>query len=134
MVNRPATTHISISPWTARLVILYVAVVAGTIIALGVLSALAPAQATAEAWGHALIVSVFAVLLPLRLRAAKRGSSRAYAAVGIISTAMLIVNVAEALIPGLFPVWMRIEMVGIAALMAVIVVLVWRNRGNDHTA
>lgn len=114
--------------------ILYVAVVAGTIIALGVLSALAPAQATAEAWGHALIVSVFAVLLPLRLRAAKRGSSRAYAAVGIISTAMLIVNVAEALIPGLFPVWMRIEMVGIAALMAVIVVLVWRNRGNDHTA
>lgn len=133
MVNSPALTRTSISPWTARLVILYVAVVAATIMTLGILSPLAPAQATAEAWGHVLIVSVFAVLLPLRLRAARRGSSRAYAAVGIIAIALLIVNVVEALIPGFLPIWMRIEMVGIAALMAVIVVLVWRNRGNDHT-
>lgn len=35
-------------------------------------------------------------------------------------------NLAEALIPGYFPTWMRVQMVGVAVLMAVIVLLVTR--------
>src|SRR3954466_13784716 len=52
----------------------YVAIALGTIAVLALLSAVAPHQATQEAWVHAVIVAVFAVVLPLRLRAARAGS------------------------------------------------------------
>ncbi|MGI8680355.1 MAG: hypothetical protein ACR2LX_17040 [Jatrophihabitans sp.] len=112
----------------ARLVAVYVVVVLATIAALAVLSRTDSDQATADAWVHAVIVGVFAVVLPVRLRAARRGSRRAVVAVGIIATVLLVVNVVEALIPGLFPIWMRIEMAGIAVLMAAVAVLVLRRR------
>ena len=51
-----------------RLVVAYVVVVALTLVALGVLSAARPAEATDEAWGHAVVVAVLAVVLLLRLR------------------------------------------------------------------
>ncbi len=112
-----------------RLVVrVYVLVVVGTIGLLAVLSAAAPRQAPREAWVHAIIVAVFAVLLPLRLRAAQRGSEAAMRAVGLISSALFLVNVVEAAIPGFVPVWMRIEMVGIAVLMAVLLGFVIRQR------
>lgn len=105
---------------------IYVAVVVGTIVALGILSAVAPRQAPTEAWVHAVIVAVFAVLLPLRARAARAGGRGALRAVGIIAAVLLVVNVVEALIPGLFPLWMRILMVVIALLMVTVVLLVVR--------
>jgi hypothetical protein len=108
------------------LVGVYVGVVLGTLVALGVLSAVAPALATEEAWVHAVIVAVFAVLLPLRLRSARSGSRGGLRAVGLIAAALFLVNVIEAMIPGLFPGWLRVVMVGIAALMAAVVVLVVR--------
>lgn len=55
--------------------------------------------ATNEVWGHAIIVAIFAVVLPLRMRSA-----------------------VEAVIPELFPVWKRIEMVLLAARMVVLVI------------
>jgi hypothetical protein len=103
-----------------RLVAAYVVVVVATVAVLATLSAVAPELATDEAWGHALIVGVFAVLLPLRLRAAMHGSVRALRAVGFIAAALFLVNLIEALIPGLFPAWMRAEMVGIALMAGVI--------------
>jgi hypothetical protein len=112
-----------------RLVVrVYVLVAVGTLALLAVLSAAAPRQAPREAWVHAIIVAVFAVLLPMRLRAAQRGSVAALRAVGLISSALLLVNVVEAAIPGFMPVWMRIEMVAIAALMAAVIGLVIRER------
>ncbi len=47
-------------------------------------------------------------------------------------------NVVEALIPGFLPTWMRVQMVGVAVLMAVIVLLVIRaavaaDRGDRST-
>lgn len=108
------------------LVMLYVVSVVATIIALVLLSALAPKQATNEAWGHAIIVAVFAVVLPLRLCAARRGNRRARIAVGVIATVLVVVNVVEAAIPGFVPVWMRIAMLGTAVLMAVIALLALR--------
>lgn len=108
----------------------YVAIVAGTIAALAVLSANAAQLATKDAWVHAVIVAVFAVVLPLRLRAARSGSPGALRAVGIISAVLFLVNVIEASIPGLFPLWMRAEMTGIALVMAAVMLLVVRERAG----
>jgi hypothetical protein len=114
----------------AALVGIYVAIVLGTIAALGILSATAPHLATKDAWVHAVIVAVFAVVLPLRLRAARSGSPGALRAVGIISAVLFLVNMIEALIPGLFPLWMRAEMIGIAVVMNAVTLLAVRERAG----
>jgi hypothetical protein len=110
----------------ARLVVVYVFIVVATIVALVILTATDPGQAPQDAWWHAVIVGAFAVVLPLRLRAARRGSSRAVMAVGVIATVLVVANVVEALIPGFLPLWMRIEMIGTAVVMAATGVLVVR--------
>jgi len=109
-----------------RLVRTYAVVAVGTVVALAVLQAVDASLATSHAWGHALIVAVFAVLLPLRLRAARAGRRSGLRAVGIISGVLVAVNVVEASIPGFLPTWMRLEMVGVALLMVAIVSLVIR--------
>ena len=123
----------------AILVGIYVAIVLGTVATLGILSATVPHLATRDAWVHAVIVAVFAVILPLRLKAARAGSPGALRAVGIISAVLFLVNVIEVLIPGLFPLWMRAEMIGIAVVMAAVMLLVIgerlgarAGRGPDH--
>jgi lysylphosphatidylglycerol synthetase-like protein (DUF2156 family) len=83
-----------------QLVALYVVVALGTLVALAVLAGTAPRLATDEAWGHALIVAVFAVVLPLRTRAAARGSVSGLRALTIIGVVLLVVNVVEAALPG----------------------------------
>lgn len=98
----------------------YVALTVATVAALAVMSAVAPRLATADAWGHAVIVVVFVILLPLRMRAARKGSTRALRAVTIMAVVVLVVNVVEAALPHGFPGWMRIEMVVIALLMALL--------------
>jgi hypothetical protein len=55
-----------------------------------------PRQAPREAWVRAIIVPVSAVLPPMRLRAAQGGSVAALRAVGLISSALFLVNVVEA--------------------------------------
>jgi len=109
---------------------IYVAIALGTVAALGILSATAPHLATRDAWVHAVIVAVFAVVLPLRLRAARAGSPGALRAVGIISAVLFLVNVIEAMIPGLFPLWMRAEMIGIAVIMLAVILLVIGERAG----
>jgi hypothetical protein len=99
----------------------YTALTVATVGALIVMSAVAPRLATANAWGHAVIVGIFAVLLPLRMRAARKGSTRAVRALGIMAVVLLVVNVVEATLPGAFPGWMRIEMGVIAVVMALLV-------------
>ncbi|UNS97902.1 hypothetical protein MMF93_16540 [Streptomyces tubbatahanensis] len=109
------------------LVGVYAAAMVGTVAALVVMASTAPKQATDEAWGHALVVTFFAILLLVRLRSARSGSTRAVRALGIIATAMLVVNLVEAALPGLFPGWMRVEMVAIALWMSVLLILVRRS-------
>lgn len=110
----------------AVLVHIYVVIVLGTLAALGIMSAAAPALATTDAWVHAVIVALFAVLLPLQLRSATSGSRGGLRALGLISAALFLVNAVEVMIPGLFPVWLRVVMVGIALLMAAMIGLVVR--------
>jgi hypothetical protein len=111
---------------------LYIALTAGTIVTLVIMALAAPRLASGHAWGHAIIVAVFAVLLPLRLRAARRGKRSGLRAVGLIGAALLAVNMVEGLLPGFVPMWMRAEMFGIAALMAGIVLLVVRVALRDR--
>lgn len=113
----------------STLVTTYVAITVATLVVLAVLTATAPALATSEAWGHAVIVGVFAVLLPLRLRAARQGGRRALTAVVVIASVLVVVNVVEAFLPA-FPGWMRGEMVVIAVLMVGVGVLAGRARGR----
>jgi len=97
----------------------YVVLTVATVAALIVMSAVAPRLATSNAWGHAVIVAIFAILLPLRMRAARKSSKRALRGVTVMAVAVLAVNVVEAALPQ-FPGWMRIEMAVIAVLMALL--------------
>ena len=103
------------------------ALTAATLLTLVLLSLVALDLATGHAWGHAIIVVVFAVLLPLRLRAARQGKRSGLRAVGVISATLLAVNTVEGVLPSFFPTWMRAEMFCVAALMALNVLLVVRS-------
>ncbi|MFI0263146.1 hypothetical protein ACH4OW_29445 [Streptomyces sp. NPDC017056] len=104
-----------------RLVNAYVAVCLGTLVALAALTMVAPSLATDEAWGHAVVVAVFAIVLLLRTRAALKGSRAGFRAVTVIGCVLLVVNLVEAVLPGVFPSWMRVEMLIIAAMMLTLV-------------
>jgi hypothetical protein len=110
--------------WVSVILRVYVGVAVATVVVHAVLSGVGSSLATQEAWVHAAIVAVFAVVLPLRLRAAREGRRSGLRAVGIISGVLVLVNAVEATIPGLFPAWMRVEMAAVAALMALAVLLV----------
>lgn len=120
MVNNPSLNA------SAAIVRAYVTLTAATVVALVVLSLVAPQLATGHAWGHEIIVLAFAVLLPLRLRAAREGMRSGLRAVVVISGALVAVNLVEGLLPGFVPTWMRVEMFCVAALMAANVLLVSR--------
>jgi lysylphosphatidylglycerol synthetase-like protein (DUF2156 family) len=111
-----------------KLVGLYLAVSVVTLVVLGLLSATGSKQATSSAWVHAVIVALFAVLLEMRMRAARRGSRRASVAVLIIASVLFVANIIEAAAPGAFPTWMRFEMVAIAALMGGVIITSVRER------
>ena len=111
---------------SATVVRVYVALTAATVLTLVLFSFVAPDLATGHAWGHAIIVVVLAVLLPLRLHAAREGKPSGLRAVGLISGALVAVNMVEGVLPGFFPTWMRVEMFCVAALMAGNVLLVVR--------
>ncbi|MVU78550.1 hypothetical protein GPX89_15000 [Nocardia sp. ET3-3] len=107
---------------------IYIVAVVATLGVLAALSVVAPQQAPREAWVHAVIVAGFAIVLPLRLRSARRGSVGALRAVGLIAAVLLLANVVEAILPDFAPGWMRVEMVGIAVLMALVIFFVARER------
>ncbi|WP_045821616.1 hypothetical protein [Williamsia herbipolensis] len=115
-------------PIIGTLVRAYVVIAVLTVVALAILSAVAPDQAPRDAWVHAVVVVVFAALLPLRLRSAQRGSVAALRAVGIIAAVLFLANVIEAMIPDFAPGWMRIEMIVIALVMLGIIGSVVRER------
>lgn len=103
------------------------AVAVATLGVLAVLSAAAPRQAPREAWGTRSSWRCS----PWYCRCGcgpRRGSLGALRAVGLIASALFLVNVVEASVPGFVPIWMRIEMVGIAVLMAAVIGLVIRER------
>ncbi|WHU47088.1 hypothetical protein QNM97_24570 [Gordonia sp. L191] len=123
MVTRSAQGPVRL---LGQVIVVYAVVAISTVALLGILSATSPHLAPTDAWVHAIIVGVFAVVLPLRLRGVRSGKRGSLRAIGIISGVLVAVNVAEASIPGFVPTWMRVEMVAIALLLAISVVLVIR--------
>ena len=95
----------------------YVVAAFATLAVLALLASVAPAQADDHAWWHAAIVAGFSLLLLLRSRSAEQGQESGRRAVRVISTVLLVANLVEAALPGTFPAWMRVEMVGVAVLM-----------------
>lgn len=65
--------------------------------------------ATPHAWGHAVTVLVFAVVLVAVARRAAAGSRRALLRLRIIAVVIPVVSVVLVAIPGFLPAWMRIE-------------------------
>ncbi|MFE0186796.1 hypothetical protein [Streptomyces sp. NPDC058989] len=128
-LDRPA---VGLAPLTGvrRLVGAYVALALGTLVALAVMAVVAPSSATSEAWGHAVVVAAFAIVLPLRTRAARKGSRTGLRAVTIIGCVLLVVNLVEAALPGVFPPWMRVEMLVVAVMMLTLATLSVRARRN----
>ena len=106
----------------------YVALSAATLIAVIAFSVSVPRLATPEAWGHAVIVAVLAVLLPLRLRAARHGSRTGLNAAFVIALVLVAINGVEAALPGVFPGWMRIEMMLVALIMLGLSIVLARAR------
>jgi hypothetical protein len=64
---------------------------------------------TQDAWVHAAILLAFAVVLVRVAQRAASGDRRAYLRLRIIGLVVPIASIVEALIPGLFPGWMRVE-------------------------
>ncbi len=128
--ERSSTFHTSThqAGLVPTLIGLYLAISVATLVVLGLLSAVGSKEAASSAWAHAVIVPFSAVLLEIRMRAARRGSRRASVAVLIIATVLLVANIIEAAAPGSFPTWMRFEMVAIAALMGGVIIASIRGR------
>jgi len=115
----------------AALVYGYVGLTFATLVAMVIMTITAPQLATNAAWGHQVIVAVFAVVLPLRIRAARRGNQRAVRAVAIIAVVVGVVNLVEALLPA-FPAWMRIVMIVVVLIMAALAGIVTGRMGAQR--
>ncbi|MFD7105398.1 hypothetical protein [Streptomyces celluloflavus] len=70
-------------------------------------------------------------MLLLRTRTALKGSRTGLRAVTVIGCVLLVVNLVEAVLPGAFPPWMRVEMLFIAAMMAALAAASFRARRNS---
>ncbi|MFH8555935.1 MULTISPECIES: hypothetical protein [Streptomyces] len=68
----------------------------------------------------------------LRTRTALKGSrTGGLRAVTVIGCVLLVVNLVEAVLPGAFPAWMRVEMLFIAAMMAALAAASFRAHRNS---
>jgi hypothetical protein len=83
--------------------------------------------ATDEAWGHAIVVLVFAALLVPAASRAAQGSRGAYRRLLIVSIVIPVVSVVLVALPHLLPGWMRVEQAVYGVLLLVVAVLAARS-------
>lgn len=102
-----------------------VKVLVGTYLALGVATLVAiwlmrddHAAVTDAVWTRATLVVAGAAVLYLFTHRAAQGSRRAYLRVRLVSAIMLVAIVVIVVLPGVFPVWMRVDqaVVGLVVL------------------
>jgi hypothetical protein len=79
--------------------------------------------ATDEAWGHAIVVLVFAALFVPAASRAARGSRGAYRRLRIVSVVIPVVSVALVDLSGFLPPWMRVEQAAYDVLLLLVAVL-----------
>ncbi|MGV9678741.1 hypothetical protein ACWDSJ_25955 [Nocardia sp. NPDC003482] len=115
------------SPTVTRLTAAYTLLSAATVVALLILSALAPDLVTDQAWVRGVIVAATSLLTYAFARRAERGEPRALLRLRIVVT-VLVIAFAAVLIFLPLPGWMVVEQVIGLALLVVIAGLVFRGR------
>ena len=78
---------------------------------------------TTDTWVHEVILLVFAVVLVGVAKRTAAGDPRAYLRLRIVSLVIAVVSVVVAVLPGLFPAWMRIEQGAYAACLLAVAAL-----------
>ncbi|NUR91343.1 MAG: hypothetical protein HOY71_45345 [Nonomuraea sp.] len=91
-----------------------------------------PTLVTDAVWVRGTIVAATAVLMLLVAARAAKGSKAAYLRLRIITAVVLVAIVVVASLPGLFPVWMRIEQ-GVCGLLVAGAVVILNARQVRRT-
>ena len=84
------------------------------------------ALVTQHAWGHEVILLVFAVVLVRVAGRAAAGNPRAYLRLRIVAIVVAVASLVVAAIPGFLPEWMRVEQLLYGILVAAVAVLAHR--------
>lgn len=85
-----------------------------------------PAAVTDAVWVRGVLVTASSIAMLLFAISAHRGSARGLLRLRIVSAVMVVAIVVIIAIPGLFPLWLRIEQGVCGALMLAVVILVNR--------
>ena len=83
-----------------------------------------PAMVTSAVWVRATIVFASSLLTFAFARSAARGSRKGLLRLRIVSAVMLVAIVVIVVLPGLFPLWLRIEQAACGLLLLGVTVLV----------
>ncbi|MBF6174093.1 hypothetical protein [Nocardia blacklockiae] len=113
----------TVSPLAAA----YLALGVATVIALAVLSAVAPAQVTQQAWVRGVIVAITAILTYVFARRADSGDPRALLRLRIIVVILLVAFAAVLLFLPL-PLWMVVEQALCLVLLAILALRLFRTK------
>lgn len=92
------------------------------------------AMVTDAVWVRATIVVASSLLTFAFARSAARGNRRGFLRLRIVSAVMLVAIAVIVVLPGLFPLWLRIEQVGCGLLLLGITVLAGRRGLRAHFA
>ncbi|NKY88153.1 hypothetical protein [Nocardia veterana] len=109
----------------SRLAATYLALGVATVVALAVLSALAPAQVTQQAWVRGVIVAITAILTYVIARRADAGDPRALLRLRIV-VVVLLIAFAVVLIFLPLPLWMVVEQTLCLVLLAILAFRLFR--------
>ena len=92
------------------------------------------AMVTAAVWVRATIVVASSLLTFAFARSAARGNRRGFLRLRIVSAVMLVAVAVIVVLPGLFPLWLRIEQAVCGLLLLGITVLAARRATRAHFA
>ena len=120
---------------TARtLVASYVALSLLALIVLAILRAAAPHEAAIPAWIRGSVVAATGILMFVFATHAVRGSSRALLRSRIVVAVMLVAIAVVVAIPGLLPLWFRLEQVACGLLLLTVAILIFPRSASQLTA
>ncbi|MFF1876338.1 hypothetical protein [Leifsonia sp. NPDC058230] len=122
------TNTIQQSPLVAARVLVgvYAALSIATVAAIAVLQAVAPDLAGPAAWIRGTIVAATSILMLVFANQAVRGHRRALLRWRIVAAVMIVAIAVIVSIPGLIPLWMRLEQVLCGVLLIGVAALVFR--------
>ncbi|MCX5530097.1 hypothetical protein OG785_05940 [Streptomyces sp. NBC_00006] len=125
-MDTPVPTHQALRP-VKRLVAAYLALSVATLVAVVLLRDDSSVVDDAV-WTRTVLVVASAVFTYAFAAHAARGSRRAYLRLRLVTAVMLVAVVVIVALPGLFPVWLRVEQ-SVCGLLLLGVVIIANGRG-----